>query len=35
MVGEMARKPVDPQAAMKMHLSQSTGAGALDGQHGI
>ena len=26
---------MDPQAVMKMHLSQSTGVGAFDGQHGI
>lgn len=28
-------KHTDPQAAMKTHLSQSTAAGAFDGQHGI
>ena len=28
-------KRMDAQAAMKTHLSQSTGIGALDGQHGI
>ena len=30
-----AGKHTDPQAAMKTHLSQSTGAGAFDGQHGM
>ena len=34
-VADMAGKQTDPQAAMKTHLSQSTGAGAFDGQHGI
>lgn len=28
-------KQTDPQAAMKKHLSHSTGTGAFDGQHGI
>ncbi len=28
-------KNTGPQAAMKTHLSQSTGIGAFDGQHGI
>ncbi len=31
----MPVKHFDMQAAMKTHLSQSTGAGAFDGQHGI
>ena len=31
----MPAKHLDMQAAMKTHLSQSTGAGAFDGQHGI
>ena len=31
----MPAKHTDPQAAMKTHLSQSTGTGAFDGQHGI
>ena len=31
----MPVKHLDMQAAMKTHLSQSTGAGAFDGQHGI
>ena len=35
MLADMPAKHIDPQAAMKMHLSQSTGAGAFDGQHGI
>lgn len=35
MVADRAGKPIEPQAAMKMHLSQPTGIGALDGQHGI
>lgn len=34
-VADKAGKPMDPQAVMKMHLSQSTGVGAFDGQHGI
>lgn len=34
-VGDVAGNPTDPQAAMKTHLSQSTGAGAFDGQHGM
>jgi hypothetical protein len=34
-VGDIAGNPTDPQAAMKTHLSQSTGAGAFDGQHGM
>src|ERR1019366_5348940 len=28
-------KPIDMQAAMKTHLSQPTGDGAFDGQHGM
>ena len=28
-------KPMEPQAAMKTHLSQPSGIGAFDGQHGI
>lgn len=35
MVADMAGKPTDAQAAMKTHLSQSTGTGAFDGQHGM
>ena len=35
MVADMAGKPVEPQAAMKTHLSQSAGIGAFDGQHGM
>jgi hypothetical protein len=35
MLADMAGKPTDPQAAMKTHLSQSTGTGAFDGQHGM
>jgi hypothetical protein len=35
MPAEMPAKHTDPQAAMKTHLSQSTGAGAFDGQHGM
>ncbi len=31
----MPVKHLDMQAAMSTHLSQSTGAGAFDGQHGI
>jgi hypothetical protein len=31
----MPVRHLDMQAAMKTHWSQSTGAGALDGQHGI
>jgi hypothetical protein len=31
----MPVKHLDAQAAMKMHLSQSVGAGALEGQHGM
>ena len=31
----MPAKHTDPQAAMKMHLSQSIGVGAFGGQHGI
>jgi hypothetical protein len=31
----MPVKQIDPQAVMKTHLSQSTGSGAFDGQHGI
>ena len=35
MPAEMPAKQTEPQAAMKTHLSQSTGAGAFDGQHGM
>jgi hypothetical protein len=35
MLAEMPAKHPDPQAAMKTHLSQSTGTGAFDGQHGM
>ena len=35
MPADMPAKHADPQAAMKTHLSQSTGTGAFDGQHGI
>jgi hypothetical protein len=35
MLAEMPAKHTDPQAAMKTHLSQSTGTGAFDGQHGM
>lgn len=35
MVADTPAKHTDPQAAMKRHLSQSTGAGAFDGQHGM
>ena len=35
MVANRAGKPMEPQAAMKTHLSQPTGMGAFDGQHGI
>ena len=35
MVADTPAKHSDPQAAMKTHLSQSTAAGAFDGQHGI
>ena len=35
MLAGMPAKHTDPQAAMKTHLSQSTGTGAFDGQHGI
>ena len=35
MLAEMPAKHLDMHAAMKTHLSQSTGAGAFDGQHGI
>jgi len=31
----MPTKPRDVQAAMKTHLSQPTGVGAFDGQHGM
>ena len=34
-VADSAGKPTEPQAAMKTHLSQPTGMGAFDGQHGI
>jgi hypothetical protein len=34
-VADMPVKHLDMQAAMKTHLSQSTGAGPFDGQHGI
>jgi hypothetical protein len=33
MLAEMPAKHTDPQAAMKTHLSQSTGTGAFEGQH--
>ncbi len=33
--GDMPVKHLDMQAAMKTHLSQPTGAGAFDGQHGM
>jgi hypothetical protein len=32
---DMPAKHTEPQAAMKTHLSQSTGTGAFDGQHGM
>jgi len=32
---DMPTKPKEVQAAMKTHLSQSTGAGAFDGQQGM
>ncbi len=35
MVADRAGKPMEPQAAMKTHLSQPTGIGAFDGQHGM
>ena len=35
MVADTPAKHADPQAAMKAHLSQSTGIRAFDGQHGI
>ncbi len=35
MLADTPAKHADPQAAMKTHLSQSIGAGAFDGQHGI
>ena len=35
MPAEMPAKHTDPQAAMKTHLSQSTGTGAFDGQQGM
>ena len=35
MLADTPAKHMDPQAAMKTHLSQSTGTGAFDGQHGI
>ena len=34
-VADMAGNPMEPQAAMKTHLSQSTGMAAFDGQHGM
>jgi len=34
-VANIPVKQFDMQADMKTHLSQSTGAGAFDGQHGI
>jgi hypothetical protein len=34
-VADMAGNPTDPQAAMKTHLSQSTGMAAFDRQHGM
>ena len=35
MLAGMPAKHTAPQAAMKTHLSQSTAAGAFDGQHGM
>ena len=35
MLADTPAKHIDPQAAMKTHLSQSTDVGAFDGQHGI
>ena len=35
MPADTPAKQAEPQAAMKTHLSQSTGAGAFDGQHGM
>ncbi len=35
MLADTPAKHTDPQAAMKTHLSQSTGDTAFDGQHGI
>ena len=35
MPADMPAKHTEPQAAMKTHLSQSIGAGAFDGQHGM
>ena len=35
MAADSTGKPMEPQAAMKTHLSQPTGIGAFDGQHGI
>ncbi len=35
MLADTPAKHMDPQAAMKTHLSQSTGTGAFDGQHGM
>jgi hypothetical protein len=35
MPADMPAKHTDLQAVMKTHLSQSTGAGTFDGQHGI
>jgi len=34
-VADTSAKKTDAQAAMKTHLSQSTGIGAFGGQHGI
>lgn len=34
-VADTPAKKTDAQVAMKTHLSQSTGIGAFDGQHGI
>jgi hypothetical protein len=34
-LADIPAKKTNAQAAMKMHLSQSTGIGAFDGQHGI
>jgi hypothetical protein len=34
-VADKPAKKTDAQAAMQTHLSQSTGIGAFDGQHGI
>jgi hypothetical protein len=34
-IADIAAMLIDVQAAMKTHLSQSTGIGAFEGQHGI